>query len=67
MPQGTYDLDSTKFNEGLVLKTAFKEVDGKFVPFEVNELRAMRGKLVDYIFQITQKLNLVSQSETANL
>jgi hypothetical protein len=63
---GYVSFDSPKFNETLLLKTVLYNNDG-WKPFTVEEIRNMDGQLGERLFQITQKINLVSNIETQNL
>jgi hypothetical protein len=64
---GMASVDTTKFNEGLIVKTVFKNVDGKFVPFTIEEVRTLDAQLGERLFRITQNMNLVSEIESRNL
>jgi hypothetical protein len=64
---GFTNMDVTKFNEQLVVRTAFKKIDGKFDPITVDELRAMDAQLGERLSRITQSINLISDIEAQNL
>lgn len=64
---GFINYDSLKFNLKLITSTVYKRSDDKFVPFTEEEFKALDAQLGERLFQITQKLNLVSQVEAQNL
>ncbi len=64
---GLMDYDSQGFNEQVMVKTVYKFEGDKFVPFTVEEIRAMDGQVGERLFQITQKLNFVQMVEAQNL
>lgn len=65
---GFVNFDAVNFNEQMFVKTVFyEEPKGTFKPFTVEEIRRMDGQLGDRLFRLTQKINTVSQIETANL
>jgi hypothetical protein len=55
------------FNEKMFVKTVFKYIDEKFVPFTLEEVHNIDGQLGERLFQIAQKINLVSTIDTQNL
>ena len=59
--------DTPHFNEQLFLKTVYKFIDDKFVPFGIEEIRNADGQFTERLFRITQKLNLITNVETQNL
>lgn len=64
---GFTTMDNIKFNEQLVLRTAFKKVEGNIIPFTLEEIKNMDGQLGERLFRITQAINLISDVETQNL
>lgn len=64
---GSVNFNSVHFNEQLLVRTVYKYEADKFVPLTIAEVREMDGQLGERLFQITQKLNLVSNVETQNL
>jgi len=64
---GTISYNQVNFNEQFMLKTVYKSVDEKFEPLTVEEIRMMDAQLGERLFQITSKLNLVTNVETQNL
>jgi hypothetical protein len=64
---GVTTTDSNKFDEQLFVMTIFKEVEGKFVKFTVEEARNLDGQLGERLSRITQKLNLVKEIDARNL
>jgi hypothetical protein len=64
---GEMTFDNAKFNTGLIEKTVFKSLDGKFVPMIASEIDNMPAILGERLFRLTQKMNLVQSVETVNL
>jgi len=64
---GGISYDQSRFNEQLLLKTVVKFEKEQPVPFTVEEIRALDGQLGERLYQITAKLNLITNVETENL
>ena len=65
--RGFVTIDSEKYNALLVAKTVFKKVEDKYVPFTIEEVKALDAQLGERLFRITQTINLVSEVEARNL
>ncbi len=64
---GDLRFNSIGFSEQFFLKTVYRYENEVTVPFTLEEVRNIDGQLGERLYQITQKINLVSNIDTQNL